>query len=156
MYEDTDIIAASLAVVRAINFDTWLSERERFAPIVGPDFLGVVELAKLEALLTGRAYGDIPLSDEIIPPEPTEAPTSEEDLPLGFATPVRRKLQDLLAALPPEKVPDVGRAWAAIEEFPSMPEREVTEWFLPFFHQFIELARTAREEDLDLFVVSWD
>ena len=48
------------------------------------------------------------------------------------------------------------RVGAAIEEFDPLREREFTEWFLPFFEQFVALARTARSEDLDLFVVSRD
>ncbi len=154
MYESTDIIAGSYDVVRGIDFDAWLSERARFRPIQGPDFLGV-ELTHLEAILAGRNVKEIPFSVEIIPSQTDQPPTSIDDAPFAFAAPVRRELRDLLATLPSEKVPDVGRAWAAIEEFAPLPEADVSKWFLPFFEELVKLARTAREDDLDLFVVSW-
>lgn len=131
MYESADIIAASADVVRNIDFDGWLSERARFSPVEGPDFLSVVELNLLEALLSGRSYDDIPLSLETIPPASVQPPESEDDLPSGFAAPIRRELRDLLADVPLDTLRAVAHAWAAIEEFGRLPEREVADWFLP-------------------------
>src|SRR5215211_2139189 len=155
MYESTDIIATSYDVVCGIDFDSWLRERARFGAVEGPDFLGIVELTYLEAILAGRTYDEIPQSYETIPPPPDQPPESEDDLPGAFAMPLRRELRDLLAVVPSDKLADIGRAWAAIEEFGRLGEREFTEWFLPFFEQFVGRARTARGRDLDLFVVSW-
>jgi hypothetical protein len=151
--ESTDIIAASEDDVRRIDFDGWPGERSRFAPIEGPDFLTDVELGRLEEILTARTDEDIPIALETIPP-PSEPPESESE-PIRFASPVRSELRDLLAALPPERLTDMGREWAAIDEFGRLPEQELTEWFVPFFEQLVALARAARDDGRNLFVVHW-
>jgi hypothetical protein len=106
--------------------------------------------------LDGRSYDDIPLSLETIPPASAQPPESEDDLPTGFAAPVRRELRELLADVPPDNLRAVARAWAAIEEFGALAERDVADGLLPFVEEFAARARAAREQDVDLFVVSWD
>lgn len=102
--------------------------------VVGKGFEPAVMMRKLQALLTGVPYDDLPEGElELLA-------TAGEDGPWIAQLP--QELRDALADAQPSRLPVVAEQWVRTEEFWEQPPAAEV---LPFLGEVTALARRARQ-----------
>jgi hypothetical protein len=108
--------------------------------VAGKGFEPAVMLRKLQSLLTGVPYDQLPEAEvELLAMEGEDGP---------WIVQLSEELRDALADAQPSRLPAVAEQWVRTEEFWEQPPAAEV---LPFLGEVTALARRARQADERLY-----
>jgi hypothetical protein len=108
--------------------------------VAGKGFEPAVMLRKLQSLLTGVPYDQLPEAEvELLAMEGEDGP---------WIVQLSEELRDALADAQPSRLPAVAEQWVRAEEFWEQPPAAEV---LPFLGEVTALARRARQADERLY-----
>lgn len=135
----TDVFVATHAEALSLNIEDEPSDF--FPTLYSNGGAGVVELGRLESLLTGCDVQEAIVAHQLVKQLSDEGP---------WITQVTLSLRQALADLSDDEIAPVGQKWARSEEF------ELSGWeetdVLGVLRELVTLARHATEENKFLFV----
>jgi hypothetical protein len=137
-----DYFPAPDASTAAAVLERFAGPRDPDAPpmdaVVGKGFEPAVMMVRLQSLLTGTSYDELP-TVELVAMEGEDGPWIEQ---------LSEELRDALADVQPSRLPAVAEQWVRTEEFWNQPAAAEV---LPFLGEITALARRARQADERLY-----
>jgi hypothetical protein len=139
-----DYFRAPDASTAAVVLERLGGPRDPEAPpldaVAGKGFEPAVMLRKLQSLLTGVRYDELPEAEVAL------LAVEGEDGP--WIVQLSEELRDALAGAQPSRLPAVAEQWVRTEEFWEQPPAAEV---LPFLGEVTALARRARQADERLY-----